>query len=98
MNVSINWVDDLMAIFICDSVHAMHEAESYDEMREVRTATYSPGSFVNRSKAPPANLLQSSVATDCHFLVCWVSGPPRRRGRWLFSRHDGRSDDDILLS
>lgn len=103
MSVSIDLVDDLVAIFICDSVHAMkqpsglHEAESHDNMREVRTATHSPGSFVNRSEAPSTNLLESSVAADSHFLVCWISGPPRRRGRWLFSRHDGRSDAGVLL-
>ena len=65
--------------------------------REVKKATYRTRSFVNRSKASPANLLQSSVLTDYHFLVRWISGPPRCRGRWLFSGHGRRSDAGVLL-
>ena len=79
--------------FIRDSIDmvqqqsGMHEAEGNDDVGEVRTSTYRHGSFVNGSKASPANLFQSSVATHCHFLVLRISRPPGSRGRWLFSRH-----------
>lgn len=92
-----------MATFVCDELQLMkqhsvlHEAEGDGDVGGVGTATYRPRSFVNRSKASSANLLQSSVATDSHFLVCWISSPPGRRGRWLFSRHGSRSDAGVVL-
>ena len=75
----------------------LHEAKGDGDGRKTRMATYRLGSFVYGSKASSANLLQSFVATDSHFLVCWISSPSRRRGRWLFSRHGGRSDAVVLL-
>lgn len=64
---------------------------------EMRIATHRAGGFVDGCEASAANLLESSVGANCHFLVCWVSGPPGGRGRWLFSRHGGRSDADVVL-
>lgn len=96
-------IDDLMATLTCNSIHlrmqhlVLQEAKGDGDVREVRRATYRLGSFVNRRKASPANLLQSSVATDSHFLMCWIFSPLGRRGRWLFSRHDRRSDAGVLL-
>ncbi len=84
MSISIDPIDSLMVVFICGSIDLMKqhsvldEAEGDDDFGAVRTATYRLGSFVNGSKASPANLFQSSIATDCHFLVGWISSSPRR--------------------
>lgn len=92
-----------MAALVCNDVDMMmqhtvlHEAEGDGKVKEVRMATYGVGSFVHRSKASSANLLQSSVATDSHLLVFWISSPSGCRGRWLFGRHDERSEAGVVL-
>ena len=93
-----------MATFGGDRVQMMKqqsildEAESNGDMEKVQMATHRPRSFVDGSKASPADLIQSSVGTDSHLLVCWISSPPGGRRRRLLSRHGGRSDaGDVLV-
>ena len=92
-----------MATFDGDRVEMMKhqsildEAEGNDDMGRVRMATHRPRSFVYGSKASPADLIQSSVGSDSHLLVCWISSPPGGRRRGLLSRHDGRSDAGGVL-
>ena len=76
----------------------LDEAEGNGDMGIARMTTHRPRSFVYSSKASPADLIQSSVSTDSHLLVCWISRPPGGRRRGLLSRHDGRSDaGDVLV-
>ena len=103
-SVSICLLDKLMSTVDSDRVQMMKqqsildEAEGNSNMGRVRTATYRPRSFVYGSKASPADLIQSSVSTDSHLLVCWISRPPGGRRRGLLRRHDGRSDaGDVLM-
>ena len=103
MRISIDMMDDMVAMLVCDSMYEleqrsmMHKAEGDGKVMDIKTSTYRHGSFINRSKAPPANFLQSSVATDGHFLVCWISRPPRGRGRGWFGGHASGSEGGVLL-
>ena len=81
-SISICLLDDLMATFDDDRFKMMEqqsildEAEGNGDKGKVRMATHRPRSFVYGSKASPADLIQSSVSTDSHLLVCWISRPP----------------------
>ena len=76
----------------------LDEAEGNGDMGKVRMATHRLRSFIYGCKASPADLIQSSVSTDSHLLVCWISRPPGGRRRGLLSRHDGRTKaGDVLV-
>ena len=103
-NISICLLDNVMGTLDDDRVWMMKqqsildEAEGNGDMGKVRMTTHRSRSFVYGSKASPADLIQSSVSTDSHLLVCWISRPPGGRRRGLLSRHDGRSDaGDVLV-
>ena len=103
-SISICLLDNFVATFDGDGVQMMKqqsildEAEGNGDMGKVGMATHRPRSFVYGSKASPADLIQSSVSTDSHLLVCWISRPPGGRRRGLLSGHDERSDaSDVLL-